>query len=185
MVDEAAVLDGDTPIQRAFRQLDCHLFMAAIAWVNELPYGRNTTRDYRNVLIEHRGTCSSKHALLAALAQELGLDHWRLTLGMYKMNAENTPRVGKVLEHYGVEYLPEAHTYLTADDRRIDVTASNSTLLFVPDLLEEQFIDPEQVAEWKVAYHRKYMKSWLQQQELSFDFERVWSIREECIAALS
>lgn len=42
-------------------------FRQAAQFVKQLPYGRNTDRsDYRLVLSEGRGTCSTKHALLAS-----------------------------------------------------------------------------------------------------------------------
>jgi len=51
------------------------------------------------VLNERRGPCSTKHALLKALADEQGLPI-RLMLGIYEMNARNTPGIGRVLEEH-------------------------------------------------------------------------------------
>src|SRR5215813_13450772 len=90
-------------------------FQAAGRYLYQLPYGRNTNRaDYRLVLVENRGTCSTKHALLAELAREQGLPVV-LTLGIYEMHERNTPGVGVVLDRYGLLYIPEAHCYLRYD----------------------------------------------------------------------
>jgi hypothetical protein len=55
--------------------------------------------DILAVLNERRGPCSTKHALLKALADEQGLPI-RLMLGIYEMNARNTPGIGRVLEEH-------------------------------------------------------------------------------------
>ncbi|MGI6128050.1 MAG: hypothetical protein ACOYEF_14125 [Planifilum sp.] len=47
---------------------------SAAAYIRRLPYGCNTDRgDFRRVLREGKGTCSTKHALLVRLAQEQGI----------------------------------------------------------------------------------------------------------------
>ena len=47
---------------------------SAVTYIRRLPYGRNTDRsDILRVLREGKGTCSTKHALLACLAQEQGI----------------------------------------------------------------------------------------------------------------
>jgi hypothetical protein len=69
-------------------------FRAAGRYVQALPYGRTADRaDFRAVLRAGKGTCSTKHALLAALAHEQDLPVV-LTLGIYDMHARNTPGVG-------------------------------------------------------------------------------------------
>ena len=70
-------------------------FQAAGRALQRLPYGRTVDRaDFRAVLREGKGTCSTKHALLAALAHEQGLPVI-LTLGIYAMHERNTPGVGR------------------------------------------------------------------------------------------
>ena len=51
--------------------------------------------------------------------------------------------------------------------------------------LEEQFIEWADVGTFKVEYHQKFIKEWLETEELSLPFEEVWEIRERCIAALA
>jgi hypothetical protein len=157
-------------------------YHAAARYVQSLPYGRNSQRsNYGLVLAERRGTCSTKHALLAALARE----HSRpveLRLGIYEMYANNTPGVGPVLRRYGLDSVPEAHCYLAYRGARVDLTRAASTEPVV-DFLHEESIEPEGIGAYKVDIHRAFMKEWALKRDL--DFEQTWRIREECILALS
>ena len=77
-------------------------FAAAARYVRQIPYGRITERSrYWLVLDEGRGTCTTKHATLAALARKQGIDV-RLMLGIYEMSERNTPGVGPVLSAHGL-----------------------------------------------------------------------------------
>lgn len=68
-------------ISREFLDRGLADMAVAVEYVRRLPYGRNTNRgDFRLVLREMKGTCSTKHALLACLAQEQGIP-LQLTLG--------------------------------------------------------------------------------------------------------
>ena len=110
------------PVSRAFQDLKIVGFRNACRYICKLPYGRNSDRaDYRQVLSENKGTCSTKHALIASLAQELSIPV-ALTLGIYKMQESNTPGVGKVLQQFDLDFILEAHCYLRYKDRRIDLT---------------------------------------------------------------
>src|SRR4051812_26756301 len=89
---------GEISAQFLARQLTD--FQRAARSLQALPYRRTTNRaDYRLVLSEQRGTCSTKHALLAALAAEQQLPV-SLTLGLYEMSEANTPGVSAVLRQY-------------------------------------------------------------------------------------
>ena len=95
-------LAADGPVTARFRALGAHDFAAAAVHVLQLPYGRVTDRSkFWLVLDEGRGTCTTKHATLAALAREQGIDV-QLMLGIYEMSERNTPGVGPVLRAYGL-----------------------------------------------------------------------------------
>jgi hypothetical protein len=53
------------------------------------------------------------------------------------------------------------------------------------DILEEIEIDPFQVAEFKVNFHKEYLKKWLSSVNSVMTLEQVWDIREQCIYNLS
>ncbi|MBI3327868.1 MAG: hypothetical protein HYZ81_14350 [Nitrospinae bacterium] len=164
-------------------------FREAGRYLQELPYGRTADRaDFRAVLREGRGTCSTKHALLAALAQEQELAVV-LTLGVYEMHERNTPGVGVVLARYGLASIPEAHCYLTYEGTRIDITRSDTDPTEpITRFLHEEAIVPEQIGDYKVMLHRQYIRDWVANHAEVVggrSFEEVWRIREACIAALA
>jgi hypothetical protein len=164
-------------------------FRSAGRYLHTLPYGRTANRaDFGAVLREGRGTCSTKHALLAALAQEQALAIV-LTLGIYAMSERNTPGVGAVLTRYGLTFLPEAHCYLTYEEKRIDITrAGVETTEPITEFLHEEAIIPEQIGDYKVSLHRQFLQHWVNHNAgivRGWSFEEIWRIREECIAALA
>jgi len=84
-------------VSKAFMHLGCSTFHEACLHVKDLPYGRTSDKSsLLNVLTEQKGTCSTKHALLKALADEQSLDIL-LTIGIYPMRETNTPGVGEIL----------------------------------------------------------------------------------------
>ena len=168
------------------RQLGCAGYRESARHVHRLPYGRNSDRgDYRLVLAEGVGTCSTKHALLAAVAREQGLAV-SLTIGIYDMDQANTPGVGPVLAAHGLRSLPEAHCYLRYADSRIDVTRSGVE----PEAPIERFhrewpIAPEEIGRHKLELHRDYLRDWLARPSSPrLGLDQLWAIREACIAAL-
>ena len=153
----------------------------AARYVRDLPYGRNTNRsNYRLVLPEGRGTCSTKHALLAALAREHDLAV-ELRLGIYLMDGHNTPGVGPVLARHGLDRLPEAHCYLAHRGSRVDLTSAD---VGAPkDFLREETIEPDGIGAYKVERHKAFLRRWAVERGLDPDL--VWQAREDCITALS
>lgn len=161
-------------------------WLELLTYIQELPYGRNTNRsDLGLVLVERKGTCSSKHAFLKMIAERNSIPNVRLILGLYRMNAENTPGLGNTLDEYGLDFIPEAHCYLKIADSRMDLTTSRSEISRIEiDILEEQEIDYEQVVDFKTAYHKEYLRKWLFETGSDIRFEQLWRIREQCIQNL-
>jgi len=157
-----------------------------LRYIKNLPYGRNENRtDFSLVVTENKGTCSSKHALVAAVALENEIESVELIIGIYKMNEYNTP-IGTLLSEKNIDYIPEAHCYLKIDGKRVDLTTSNSDFDKIEkDLLEEIKITPTQVGDFKVNLHKEYLEKWLSESELKYTFEALWTLRENCIEALS
>jgi hypothetical protein len=183
---EPVVLRPAGDISAAFIQTGSLDYRAAARFVSRLRYGRNSlVHDPLVVLREGRGTCSTKHALLRRLAMEQGLEI-ALVVGIYEMNAQNTPGVGGVLERYELTSLPEAHCYLRFRGKRIDVTGENGGLRELKFFLEKDIV-PEQIGEYKVALHRGFLQRWIAEGNVPGrrDMEELWQIREKCIAALS
>src|SRR5262245_1784948 len=77
-----------------FEAAGIHDFAAAARHALTLPYGRIADRKKLWLVLEEgRGSCTTKHALLAELAREQGIEV-HLTLGIYAMSERNTPGVG-------------------------------------------------------------------------------------------
>ncbi len=162
-------------------------FQQAAAFIRSLPYKRNSSKeDISIVLRENCGTCSTKHAVLAALAIENKIPGVQLFLGMFRMNSVNTPRVGEVLENAGLAYIPEAHNYLRVNGDILDCTVAREGFLFIDDLLEEKEILPAQVGDYKIQYHQEFLRRWLHENPaIKLTFAELWAIREQCIQNLS
>jgi hypothetical protein len=176
-------------VTAAFERLGKTDFRSAGRHVRSLPYERNTRPDVPLiVLTENCGTCSTKHALLRRLAIEQNLDI-ALMLGIYEMTEQNTPEVGNVLRKHGLASLPEAHCYLRASGKRIDLTRAIDYSLprAISRFLHEEEIDPTQITNHKTALHKQFLSTWIADNHGlgGRSLVDVWEIRQECIARLS
>ena len=180
-------LNAKDPITKLVHQQGIQTWAQLLTHVRSLPYARNKNRtDLSLVLTEHRGTCSSKHALLKQLADLNNIPKVKLILGIYKMTETNTPGIGQHLSANNIEYLPEAHCYLKIEDSRYDLTSLSSDIKRIEkDILEEQEIDPIQVSQYKVNYHRSFMFTWQKQFQTDKQFDELWTTRERCITELA
>ncbi len=172
-------------VSAKFREIGCDSFRGAARHVHLLPYGRTSDRaDFSLVLPENRGTCSTKHALLAAVALEQNLPV-SLTVGIYDMNEANTPGVGGVLSDHGLESIPEAHCYLTCSAGRADLTHARISSSPIARFDREWEISPSQIGTHKQALHHDYLREWLERRrDISMSFEELWCVREACILSL-
>jgi hypothetical protein len=185
---EPTVFQGSGEITNAFLRLGIGDLRQAARHVQMLPYGRNLhPNNPLAVLEEQLGTCSTKHALICRLANEQPVET-TLTVGIYEMSERNTPGVGAVLQRYGLPSLPEAHCYIRLGSRRIDLTGipAGPDTEPITHFLFETEIEPEQILDHKAAIHKHFLESWCHHDRLQQHTpQELWSIREECIAALS
>ena len=158
-----------------------------VVLVKNIPYGRNANRyDFSLVLTENKGTCSSKHSFLKDFANKNNIQNVKLYIGMFKMNGTNTPKLGTFISDNNLHYIPEAHCYLKIDGIPVDVTTSESFYEKIEsDILEEIEIQPEQVSDFKIEYHKKYLQNWIKETNQTKSFDEIWSIREKCIEKLA
>ena len=189
MTTEDAKLDfpltGNGPLSSAVQALGLESFAEVAEVIRTLPYGRVAdNEDQAAILRERRGTCSSKHRLLATLAHECGHADVSLMIGFYEMSEHNTPGVGSVLAAARVDAIPEAHCYLMYEGRRYDFTglASGQSSPF-DSLIDERSVAPKDLPSVKLKCHREAIARWAT--KIGLNFERAWQLREECIAALA
>lgn len=174
-------------ISQKFMILGYNDFQAASLFIKNLPYKRNTEKsNILCVLTDFGGTCSTKHALLKNLATENNFTELRLMLGIFKMNSTNTPKISAVLAKYKIEEVPEAHNYLKYKNEITDCNRKNSSPEdFIHDLLVEAEINPSEITDFKIQYHRNFLSHYLQKKpQIPYSIEEFWNIREECILAL-
>lgn len=159
----------------------------ALSYIATLPYGRNKNRrDLSLVIDEQKGTCSSKHALLKAIALENRISNVHLILAIYKMNGSNTVGIHDIMSQAKLEHIPEAHCFLEIDDKYYDFTFRENNMSTIEnDILETQRIAPHQVTDYKVNFHCNYLKSWIEKNNIAYTFEQIWDIRERCIQSIS
>ena len=117
---------GAGAVSSRFLGLGIDSFHRACRWVHHLPYGYNTNRDDLMILFEEKiGTCTTKHAVIATLAAELDLAVEK-NIGIYAMTEKIVTGAGRILEKFGLPYLPMIHCFLTDDDHRVDLTEGNA-----------------------------------------------------------
>ncbi|MDF3028740.1 MAG: hypothetical protein K0S23_3047 [Fluviicola sp.] len=172
----------------AFQERGIDSFSEACSFIAQLPYGRNANReDFRLVLSEGKGTCSSKHALLASLALENGHPEIELIAGIFLMNGETHSKLDGFFDGKTYTNIPECHCYLRIRGERFDFTDTSGRLKkIIPKLVREQRIDPNQVSDWKIMIHKDYLQRWLTRNPaIQLTLDEIWKDREEAIALLS
>lgn len=179
-------LKSSSLLSKACKELGLTTFNAVCNHIKQLPYGRNSDRgDFTLILNENKGTCSTKHAFLKQIAMENEQELVMLCLGIYEMNEANTKGIGHILKMHELNYIPEAHTYLKLGSEIVDVTRTiDSEISFVSSLLIEEQISPKQIGQYKVDFHKTYLKQWITTENVRYDFDSIWDIRESCIKAL-
>jgi hypothetical protein len=121
---EKAII-GTGSVSKAVLDLGIRSFLDACRYVNELPYGYNSDRDDLMILFKEKmGTCTTKHAVIATLAAELGLAITK-GVGIYAMTEAIVTGTDKILSEYGLPYVPMIHCFLEYGNYRVDLTEGN------------------------------------------------------------
>jgi len=181
-------INSDKEISQLFLKNNCSDFHSASEFIRNLPYRRNLNKDnLATVFTDNCGTCSTKHAVLQKLAEENYQTDFKLILGIFKMNGNNTPQIKSVLETYNIDYIPEAHNYLKFKNEVLDFTKKNSSENdFINNLLEETEIQSHQINQFKIEFHKNYLEKWLDENpKIPYTLDELWKIRELCIQAMS
>jgi len=174
------IVDKDK-VTQAFLNIGIFDIHSACEYVLKLPYGRTSEKtNYMLVLAERRGTCSTKHAIIAALAWQLKINV-QLFLGIYLMKESNSPGISKILANSGFDFLPEAHCYLKYLNKRIDLTGISDNYAQIDEFLHEEQIELYQIGDYKKTLHQNFIKQWMPENR----FEEIWALREAYIESIS
>ncbi len=128
---DSLLLLPDIPIKdcgemtRYFLAHDIMTFQAACLYVHDLPYGYNTDKDNKwSLFQENKGSCTTKHGIIATLAQELNLPV-KKNVGIYRFTEEICTGTQRILDKYRIPYIPMIHCFLIYKDYRFDLTEGN------------------------------------------------------------
>jgi hypothetical protein len=120
-----AAIDGAGVVTSEFLKLDITGFSEACRYVHEMPYGYNSDRDDLLILFkEGKGSCTTKHAVIATLADELSLPIGK-SIGIYAMTEDLVTGTQPILENYRLPYIPMVHCFLVNENFRVDLTEGN------------------------------------------------------------
>jgi hypothetical protein len=175
------------PIASKFMDLGVHNFKDACIYVHNLEYGYNSNPDDQNILFkENKGSCTTKHATIAGLAEEMQIPLYK-TVGIYKFTEEIVEGASKILTKYNLPFVPMVHCFLVYEKYRFDLTEGNYNGKKSPI---EEFLYTEQVDAFisrKKEYllYKKALKEILLTPEMKgIEEKSILKAREEAIHLL-
>ncbi len=184
---ETAIQDAG-PVSKHLLSLGVRSFHDACRYVRALPYGYNADRDDPwSLFREGKGSCTTKHAVIAILADELSLPVGK-TIGIYPMNEALVTGTGRILAKYGLPYVPMVHCFLAYGTHRVDLTEGNRNGKNGP-VDKFLFVRPVKATiggkEEYLLYRRALTEYILQLEELNgVDIRTILHAREEAVALL-
>jgi hypothetical protein len=181
-------IPGGAAISDLFRALGIKRFHDACRYVYELPYGYNSDRDDPTILFKERmGTCTTKHATIATLAQELGLPISR-GVGIYPMAEEIVTGAGRITTDYKLPYVPMIHCFLEYDGHKVDLTEGNRNGKNLPidEFLFTQKVEPNISAKAEYIIYRNALAGLVQSRDelKGIDIHQLLRAREEGLKVL-
>ncbi len=183
-----APISGNGVVSAEFLHHGIDRFIDACRFVQRLPYGYNSDRDDLLLLFkEGFGSCTTKHAAIATLAQELGLPVVK-NIGIYAMTEDIVNGTSKILKEFNLPYIPMVHCFLVYEDFRIDLTESNRNgkNCSIDQFLYTVEVAPKILAKDEYLLYRTALKEHvLVRQELQgIDIKRILQAREKGLAQL-
>jgi hypothetical protein len=183
-----APIAGLGPMAKTFSDIGIPSFVEACRWVHELPYGYNSDRDDLMILFKEKmGSCTTKHAVIATLAAELGVAIEK-SIGIYPMTEALVTGTQQILERYRLPYVPMVHCFLVCGEHRVDLSEGNRNGKNGPI---DDFLYTEKVSatisgkDEYLLYRRALKDPILLRKELSgVDITSLLKAREEALSLL-
>lgn len=184
--------DGPIPgtgvISQKFTELGIPTFQEACRYVQQLPYGYNSDKDDLLILFkENLGTCTTKHAVIGTLAEEMDIPIEK-NIGIYRMTEKIVTGTDAVLEKYDLPYVPMLHCFLVYDRYRVDLTEGNNNgkNCTINEFLHTEKVIPNIAGKDEYRLYRKALKEKiLALDELQgVELKRVLHAREEGLLLL-
>jgi hypothetical protein len=184
---DAPIVAGN-PVSDRFLALGTTTFHAACRYAHEMPYGYNSDREDLFILFtEQKGSCTTKHAVIATLAQELGLPVHKY-IGVYAMTETIVTGTDRILNRFGLPYLPMVHCFLADERCRVDLTEGNrngKNTAIDAFLYTEKVIPHISGKDEYLIYRRALRETVLPREEFAgVDLKTVLHAREEGLVLL-
>lgn len=113
-------------LSRKFLELGIKSFKEACLYVHNMDYGYNSDKDDKMILFkENMGSCTTKHGVIAGLAEELSIP-LNKKVGVYKLTEEITDGTEEIMKKYSVPFIPMVHCFLVYESYRFDLTEGNN-----------------------------------------------------------
>ncbi len=131
-------------MSQKFLELGIKTFREACHYVHDAEYGYNSNYDDHMIFFkEKKGSCTSKHAVIAGLAEELTIPLYKY-VGIYEFIEEVSKGTNEIIEKYNVPFIPMIHCFLVYKDLRFDLTEGNCNgkKKTLEDFIHEEKVDP-------------------------------------------
>ena len=120
-----AEIEDKGEISKKFLELGITSFREACEYVHNIEYGYNSDYDDKMIFFkENKGSCTTKHAVITGLAEELNIPLYKY-VGVYKFTNETSTGTNEILKKYDLPYVPMVHCFLVYKDYRFDLTEGN------------------------------------------------------------
>ncbi len=131
-------------LSQRFLELGINTFKEVCNYIHNIEYGYNTNYDDKFILFkENKGSCTSKHAIIAGLAEELKIPLFK-HVGVYKFTGEISTDTEEILKKYKIPYVPMIHCFLVYGDKQFDLTEGNCNgkNTSIDEFIHEEKVDP-------------------------------------------
>ena len=136
---------------------------------------------------EGKGSCTTKHAVIATLAEDLALPIVK-NIGIYGMTEDIVTGTKDILNTFNLPYVPMLHCFLVYGDYRVDLTQGNLNGKNRPidEFLHTEKVIPNISAKDEYLLYRNALKGriLLREELRDVDIKRILQAREEGIKVL-
>lgn len=181
-------ISASGPVSKAFLDLGIRSFRDACRYVHELPYGYNSNRsDLMILFLEKKGSCMTKHAVVATLARESDLPIHK-HIGIYAMTEEIVSGAKDLTDRFRLPSIPMLHCFLQYRDFRVDLTEGNQNgkNRAIDDFLHTEQVAPDISAKEEYLLYRNAVKDEILKRSgfNGVEIKRILQAREEGIKLL-
>lgn len=171
-----------------FLELGISNFKKACEYVHNLKYGYNSDYDNKYILFkENKGTCTTKHAVISGLAEELNIPLFK-HVGIYRFTEEISKDANIILANYKLPHVPMVHCFLVYKQYRFDLTEGNNNgkKTSIEEFIHTEKVDPfiSRKDEY-ILYKNVIKEKVLTSKEMEGISEKtILKAREECVNLL-